>query len=168
MTTSLFVKPSSTDREAMIEGYAAIFRQPDLTGDIILPGAFKKSAMGPQKLIPGQSPRVMMLYQHKAENPIGRWHHIEEDDRGLYVKGSIFTQIELGRDVYSLVEGRALDGLSIGFKVDKSRRTRRGQRELHDVTLWEISIVTFPMAPMARIMRHSSPGHRHPRNLLDA
>ncbi len=168
MTQALFATESLRQDEAIVEGYAAIFGEPDLTGDIIRPGAFQKNATGAQKLIPGASPRVMMLYQHAADKPIGRWHHIKEDERGLFVRGSLFTHIELGRDVYSLVQGGALDGLSIGFKVDQAHRTRNGKRELHRVTLWEISIVTFPMAPSARITRHHPPGHHQPRNLLEA
>jgi uncharacterized protein len=54
--------------------------------------------------------------------------------------------------VLSLMKAGALDGLSIGFKAQKSRReVRSGVRRLDKVDLWEISIVTFPMMPGARV-----------------
>jgi hypothetical protein len=46
----------------------------------------------------------------------------------------------------------ALDGLSIGFRAIKGRRdARTGVRRLEKVDLWEISVVTFPLLPEARV-----------------
>jgi hypothetical protein len=46
----------------------------------------------------------------------------------------------------------ALDGLSIGFRTVKGRRDRAtGVRRLAKVDLWEISVVTFPLLPEARV-----------------
>ena len=46
----------------------------------------------------------------------------------------------------------ALDGLSIGFRTVKGRRDRAsGTRRLEKVDLWEISVVTFPLLPEARV-----------------
>jgi hypothetical protein len=54
--------------------------------------------------------------------------------------------------VLSLLEGRGLDGLSIGFKtVLASRDKASATRKLHQVDLWEISLVTFPMLEGARV-----------------
>jgi uncharacterized protein len=56
------------------------------------------------------------------------------------------------REVRALMKAGAIDGLSIGFKARKGRRdAASGLRRLIDVDLWEISIVTFPMLPEARI-----------------
>ena len=50
------------------------------------------------------------------------------------------------------VRAGALDGLSIGFKAVKARRdSASGVRRLEKVDLWEISVVTFPMLPGARV-----------------
>jgi hypothetical protein len=52
----------------------------------------------------------------------------------------------------ALIREGALDGLSIGFHARKAARdARTGQRRLHEVDLWEISIVTFPLLPDARV-----------------
>jgi uncharacterized protein len=46
----------------------------------------------------------------------------------------------------------AVDGLSIGFRVERARAERpTGLRRLEKLDLWEISIVTFPMLPGARV-----------------
>ena len=46
----------------------------------------------------------------------------------------------------------ALDGLSIGFRTVKGRTDpTSGVRRLDKIDLWEISIVTFPMLPEARV-----------------
>ena len=145
---------------AVIEGYAAVFGVPDLSGDTIRRGAF-------EKLIPAAAGRVKMLAQHAAEAPVGRWVRIEEDAVGLKVRGELFTDTDEGRNLYRLLAGGALDGLSIGFKPVRARRTRTG-REILEADLWEVSIVTFPMAPTARITFVGDEGEasRPPRDLL--
>jgi hypothetical protein len=46
----------------------------------------------------------------------------------------------------------ALDGLSIGYQLVRSHIDRaRGTRHLLDIDLWEISLVTFPLLPAARV-----------------
>lgn len=48
--------------------------------------------------------------------------------------------------------GGALDGLSIGYRTVRGRTdAKTGIRSLIEVDLWEISVVTFPMLPEARI-----------------
>lgn len=128
---------------AVIEGYASVFGVPDLSGDVVRRGAFGG-------LIPARVGRVRMLAQHAAEAPVGRWVRMEEDAHGLKVRGEVFTDTSAGRDLHRLLRGGALDGLSIGFKPVRARRTRTG-REILEADLWEVSIVTFPMAPGARI-----------------
>ncbi len=145
----------SSKEIAYIEGYASIFNEPDLNGDVIIRGAFGK------KFIPAAQSRAKMLYQHKAEEPIGVWTDIYEDQKGLFVRGYLILDNDLARNVWHLLRSGALDGLSIGFKTLKSSRLRKG-RKLSEIDLWEISIVTFPMAPEARITavgeREPSPG----------
>ena len=57
-------------------------------------------------------------------------------------------------DAYSA----ALDGLSIGFRTVRSSKegrsgkaARPGVRRILEADLWEISVVTFPMLPSARV-----------------
>jgi HK97 family phage prohead protease len=93
-----------------------------------------------------------MLYQHDPLQPIGVWDEIREDDRGLFVKGRLTTGVARAREVLSLMRAGALDGLSIGYRTVRGRTDgKSGVRQLLEVDLWEISVVTFPMLPEARV-----------------
>ena len=87
-----------------VAGYAAVFGQPDLTGDIIRPGAFQQSIKKMRDLIPAASSRVMMLYQHAADRPVGRWDELKEDSHGLFVRGHLFADTRDGRDLVQLLQ----------------------------------------------------------------
>jgi len=122
------------------EGYASLFGKPDGAGDIVAPGAFAASL---RKRPPEQ---VRMLYQHFAHEPLGVWETIREDGKGLYVRGRLTLDVPRVRDVRALIADGALDGLSIGFRTVRAKRdAKTGYRELLEVELWEISVVTFPL-----------------------
>lgn len=133
-----------------IEGYASRYDEADLGGDVVRRGAFSKKLM----ITPPDG--VMMLYQHAAENPVGRWTKLEDRNDGLYARGSILLGTRLGRDLAVLLTGGAISGLSIGFKPTRTRRRPGGGRDILELQLWEISIVSFPMANRARIVRVGS------------
>ena len=128
------------------EGYASLFWTRDLNDDATAAGAFSAT------LARSGAAGVKMLFQHEAAEPVGVWDEIAEDSRGLFVRGRILTVTPQGRLVAALVKAGALDGLSIGFRTVKARPDETGRlRVLTEVELWEVSIVTFPMLPQARI-----------------
>ena len=93
-----------------------------------------------------------MLFQHDPSQPIGVWTEIKEDARGLLVRGQLAKDVGRAREVLSLMRGGALDGLSIGFRTVRARsEAGTGVRRVLEADLWEISVVTFPMLPEARI-----------------
>ena len=142
--TPLDFKAVATD--GAFEGYASLFDKEDLGHDVVAPGAFRDSlaARGPTG--------VKMLFQHNPSEPIGIWDTIKEDTRGLYVRGRLMPEVSRAREVLALMRAGALDGLSIGFRALKGRRdARTGVRRLEKVDLWEISVVTFPLLPEARV-----------------
>ena len=97
---------------------------------------------------------VKLLYQHKADEPIGVFEEIIEDPKGLKVKGRLAMGTQRGREVYELMKMGAIDGLSIGYRVNPKGQEyddRRRRRLLKEVDLMEISAVTFPMNQRARI-----------------
>ena len=142
--TSLDFKTVAVDGN--FEGYASVFNREDMSHDIVLPGAFAESLAA--RGVSG----IKMLFQHDANQPIGVWTSLREDARGLYVQGRLLPEVAKAREVRALMRAGALDGLSIGFRTVKGRRDRSGGvRRLHKVDLWEISIVTFPLLPEARI-----------------
>lgn len=165
-TTSWIKKRVDLDLETVtgdggFSGYASIFGAIDLGRDIIEPGAFRASL---SKRGPGD---VRMLFQHDPDQPIGRWTAIREDARGLYVEGKLTLGVPRGREVHALMKAGALDGLSIGFQTVRSRAEKAaGIRRIVAADLFEISVVTFPMQPGARVTavkhmsRHAGGGTR--------
>jgi HK97 family phage prohead protease len=128
---------------AVIEGYASLFGRLDRGRDRVMPGAFRAS------LARRGAGGVRLLWQHDPGEPIGRWLDVREDARGLFVRGVLVPEVKRGREAMALLSAGALDGLSIGFRTVKARRVG-GARELVEVDLWEISIVTFPLLDGAR------------------
>jgi HK97 family phage prohead protease len=146
--------------DGSFEGYASLFDVKDLGGDVIAPGAFRDS------LRARGSRGIRMLFQHDPGEPIGAWDELKEDARGLFVRGSLLLEVSRAREVLALMRAGALDGLSIGFRAVRGHRdARSGIRRLTSVDLWEISIVTFPLLPQARV-EHVKAGSR--RSLEEA
>lgn len=132
--------------DGTFSGYASLFGEVDLGRDAIEPGAFAAS------LVKRGAGGVRMLFQHDPAEVIGRWTVLREDERGLYVEGKLATDVERAREVLALMKAGALDGLSIGFRAVKTRADRKaGVRRILEADLWEISVVTFPMLPTARV-----------------
>jgi HK97 family phage prohead protease len=149
LTTTLETKFCRFDTEAKlsdgcrIEGYASLFGTTDQGGDIVEPGAYSRSL--------GTDRRVKMLWQHDPREPIGIWDAVQEDTKGLYVKGRLLDSVMRAREAAALIEAGAIDGLSIGYRTVRAQKNDKGQRLLSEVELWEVSLVTFPMLPQARL-----------------
>ena len=112
-------------------GYAAVFDHVDRGGDVVRAGAIR---------LPDRLP---LLWQHRGA-PVGRIEHLAEDATGLRVIGTIAHP-----RLAALVEAKAIDGLSFGYRVRAAARGR--VRELTDLDVVEISLVARPMQPLARI-----------------
>lgn len=144
----------------VVEGYASLFGKTDQGGDIVQKGAYAASL----KRLAARQGRVKMLWQHDPGQPIGVWDEVREDATGLWVKGRILTEVERGREVAALLSAGAIDGLSIGYRTVKAERDGKGKRLLSELELWEVSLVTFPMLPEARVAAKSEDlddGWRH-------
>lgn len=123
--------------EGVIEGYASIFGVVDQGRDVVQKGAFLNSLRSGRK--------IKMLRDHDPRKVVGVWDDLAEDGNGLRGKGRLAMQTQLGRETAELVTMGALDGLSIGYKtMDDS--VENGVRYLKEVSLWEVSVVTFPMS----------------------
>ena len=136
------------EEKGLFSGYGSIFNNKDLGNDVVLAGAFAQS-IGRKG-----AKAVKLLYQHKQDEPIGVFDEIIEDSKGLKVKGRLAMGTQRGKEVYELMKMGAIDGLSIGYRVDDKGYEydkRRRRRMLKSVDLMEISAVTFPMNPRARI-----------------
>ncbi|TRW96865.1 HK97 family phage prohead protease [Paracoccus sp. M683] len=137
---------------SVIEGYASLFGLTDQGGDAVMPGAFAASL----KKLAAKSDKVRMLWQHDPTRPIGVWDEIREDERGLWVKGRLLPEVAQAREAAALIQAGAIDGLSIGYRTIRATRDQKGRRMLAEVELWEVSLVTFPMLPEAKVGRKAA------------
>lgn len=138
----------AVEADGTFSGYASLFNKADLGRDVIEPGAFARS------IAARKAGGVRMLFQHDPNQPIGTWKVLREDARGLFVSGRLAAGSERAGEVLSLLRAGALDGLSIGFRTVRARTDKAaGVRRILEADLWEISVVTFPMMPEARIDR---------------
>ncbi len=122
-------------------GYAALFDREDRGGDIIRKGAFARA------IAAWRGRRVPLLWQHRPDKPIGLIESMAEDERGLRVIGRARGDAP-GAAALMLKAGK-VSGLSFGYRV--TRADGRAPRILKDLDLVEVSLVTFPMQPGARV-----------------
>ena len=134
------------DDSTEISGYASLFNAQDKGGDVVQKGAYAASLARLSKA----GGKVKMLWQHDPMQPIGVWDEIREDDKGLFVKGRLLPEVQAGREALALLQAGAIDGLSIGYRTVRAEKSAKG-RLLHEIELWEVSMVTFPMLPEARV-----------------
>lgn len=132
--------------DGTFEGYASTFGNVDNGGDRVIAGAFAKSIS--VKTARG----VKMLRDHDKRHLIGEWLEIREDAKGLYVRGRVFVDIQMGKETLVLMRAGQLSALSIGYKTIESEYSKLDDvRNLREIDLWEISVVPFPMNEMATI-----------------
>jgi HK97 family phage prohead protease len=126
-----------------LAGYASVFDVPDAGGDVVRRGAFARAA----------GTQVPLLWQHDAAHPIGTVDHLSEDSRGLRVIASL-SDTRVARDAAALLKSNTLTGLSFGYRVKASTPAGPGSRgrTLTDLDLIEVSLVTFPMQRLARVV----------------
>tara|TARA_R110002050_G_scaffold11068_2_gene37678 strand:+ start:2870 stop:3382 length:513 start_codon:yes stop_codon:yes gene_type:complete len=136
----------SLSDEGTFSGYASVYDEIDNQNDRVAEGAFQKALHAAEN--EGKFPK--MLWQHDPTQPIGRWTEIKEDQKGLFVKGQIFLDIQKGFEAFKLVKEGVIDGLSIGFIVKETSR-QKTHRMILAVDLLEISLVTFPANAKATI-----------------
>jgi HK97 family phage prohead protease len=122
-------------------GYAAIFDLADRGGDVVRAGAFARCLKRGEAALP-------LLWQHAPGRPIGRIEYLKEDKRGLRVIGRL-SEGAAGREAAALLKEGAVSGLSFGYRIRQA--SGEGPRELTDLELVEISLVTLPMQPKARV-----------------
>jgi HK97 family phage prohead protease len=88
---------------------------------------------------------VPLLWQHKAGAVVGRIEDLSEDERGLRVIAAL-GDARLAR----LLGSGKVDGLSFGYRV-REAKSAGALRELIELDLVEVSLVSHPMQPKARV-----------------
>jgi hypothetical protein len=107
-------------------------------------GAFKKT-LREKKQFP-------LLWSHNIDKPIGVISGVE-DEKGLSVMGKLNLDVQLAREIRSLMAQAAIKGLSIGFNVVKESIDKESNvRQLKEISLWEISPCVFQACPEAEVI----------------
>ena len=155
------IELKSLDSHGRFAGYASIFDVIDSQRDRMRHGAFRQS-------LKSRSTPVKLLWQHQWEHPIGVIDAIFEDAKGLYVEGRLLLEVAKAREAHALLKAGAVRGMSIGYQAKQSRRCPdSGVRELAEVELWEVSIVTLPANAQANVTVVKSHGSGEGRALGD-
>jgi uncharacterized protein len=132
----------SIEEDGTFEGMAAVYGNEDLGGDIIAPGAFTRT-------LKNSRGEVRILWQHDAAKPVGR-AMLTDTKVGLHLKGQLALGVSAGRDAYESLKAKLVDGLSIGYDA-VVKEMKNGTRHLKEIKLYEVSLVTFPMNPLATV-----------------
>lgn len=138
-----FTIKATDDQRGRISGLASVYGNIDSYGDVVMPGAFDET-------LQNRGGRVVVLWQHDTHQPIGK-ATLTDSTKGLRCDIQLELGISKARDAYAAVKAGLIDGISIGYQTIRDRVNRDGTRELHELDLWEISLVTFPANSAARI-----------------
>ena len=123
-----------------IAGYAALFGLPDGARDTIAPGAFTAT-------LKERADRLPLFWQHRPDQRLGWVERASEDARGLRIVAALANPA--GRAATLLRRG-TVSGLSFGYRA-RGYRTGPAGRELTEIDLFEISVVTHPLQHGARV-----------------
>lgn len=142
-------KADAVNDDGTFTGYGSVFGNVDSYREIVAPGAFAESL----KAINDSGDPLPALWQHNADQPIGGYSQLAEDDRGLKVEGFLMVnELPLAKQAHALMQRRIVKGLSIGYYVlADSYDEKERVRTLTKLDLQEISIVTFPANVEAQI-----------------
>lgn len=141
------IKFSGDGKLGIFEGYASVFNNTDSDGDIILPGAFKNA-------LTNQTRKVAMFYNHRTwEMPVGKWENLEEDSKGLLVRGVLTPGHSQANDLKAAMQHGTVEGMSVGFSASKDDYSlgTSGRIFKNVAALREISICTFPANELAGV-----------------
>ncbi len=136
----------AVDESGAFSGYAAVFNNKDRGGDIVRPGAFKEFEAN-------EDGKIVVLWQHQSDEPIGV-AGVAQNAAGLAFDGQLVVDDPVARKARAHMRAKSVRGMSIGYDVLDGgwKYLEDGTRELTALKLWEISLVTFPMNPLAGVM----------------
>jgi HK97 family phage major capsid protein/HK97 family phage prohead protease len=130
----------SADDTGTVSGIAWPFDGPDTEGDVINRGAF------------AFAPDVPMFIEHDGRQAVGVWKSYSESEAGLEVTGRLFIEASApAREAHRLLRKGVITGLSISGPVTGSEPLPTGGRNIHGVTVNEISLCKRPVNSGARV-----------------
>lgn len=151
---TLFMEVKELKEDGTFQGIASVYGVEDLGGDVIEPGAFKKTL--------GEKATVPILWQHRTDEVIGQGD-LREWQRKILLDATLDMEDPTAQKAYRKLKSGLIKGLSIGFSTVKATfeeviadGAAKFIRHISELKLWEVSIVTFPMLPAAQVTRVKS------------
>lgn len=127
------------------EGYASTYGNVDYGNDVIDDGAFS------EYMASFKTGSLPVLWQHDHKTPIGVFQEMRSDSTGLFVKGKLPKDDEFVRNrVVPQLKIGSVNSMSIGF-LAKDVEYKQSIRHITDAHLFEISLVSIPMNPKAKL-----------------
>lgn len=129
--------------DGTFEGYAAVFGNVDLGGDVLLADSMKE-------FVTNSDGKLVVLWQHDPGSPIATASYTQ-DSTGLRVKGQFLLGDPVADRAYLHAKAKTVEGMSFGYDIlpGGAKINKSGVRELSAVKVWEVSLATFPMNPAA-------------------
>jgi HK97 family phage prohead protease len=131
----------SLNEDGTFAGWASKYSVVDSYSDRVMRGAFTKTIQ--------ERPQVPILWQHDANEVIGMGRLTDHPD-GLQIEGSFDLDDPVAAKAYRKLKNGLIKGLSIGFTTIKDS-VKDGIRDLLELKLWEVSVVTFPALGSATV-----------------
>jgi uncharacterized protein len=127
------------DEPGKFAGRASVYGVVDSYGDVVMPGAFTKH-------LQASGNRIKVLAQHDPSDVIGLATLSDKIDALWIEEAKLVLDLPSAKDMYTRLTNGLIDGISIGYEVMPGGATfnKQGIRELHDIKLWEVSLVTWP------------------------
>jgi HK97 family phage prohead protease len=132
-----------------LEGYVSVFGNLDQGGDVVLPGAFKKTLADWR----GSKQPLPLIADHdlSADGVIGSVREAKEDPVGLWVRAG-FSSTAKAQDIRTkMIEGH-LRGMSFTYETVKhymGQVAGKSARFLQELRLFEATVTPFPMNTLA-------------------
>lgn len=146
----------AVDDAGQFSGYASIFGNVDLGGDVISKDEpFKEIVTNPDG-------KVITLFSHDSGGlfsataaggiPIGL-ADVSQNSKGLKFDAQLVMDDPFVKRVHTHLKAKTITGMSIGYDVlpGGARTLESGIRELNALKLWEISPVIWGMNPKASV-----------------
>lgn len=138
--------PSPRSGGRIVEGYASVFGNVDLHGDIVAPGAFAEAVSE----FNSGSVSIPIYFEHAHLYgpilPVGHVLSLEEDKRGLKYEGEI-VDTTAGLDLIKLLDAGSVGESSFQYRVYAEEFDDEGIRTLTKLGLREVSVVVWGANP---------------------
>lgn len=132
-----------------LEGYASVFGNVDQGGDVVLPGAFKKTLADWSR---SRQPLPLIAdHDLSTTGVIGSVRQAKEDGYGLWIRAGFSSVPEAQKIRTKMVEGH-LRGMSFTYEAVKhymGQAAGNPARFLQELKLFEATVTPFPMNTLA-------------------